>query len=160
MKRLFVVVLVVAISTLVVVAPASAATVLHGKWTGGFATQKNGTRVDLVTSSPGVVFVFSANMTAVAGQVVSAVAPGAPPPPLDPGFWGPFPLRWQMGIFRWDPAVRDGSSYTATFHAGPNIPPFTGTLVVNTETGKVTLTVATTGSAWGWVTWVQYGELL
>ena len=65
-----------------------------------------------------------------------------------------------MGIFRWDPATWDGSSYTATFHAGPNIPPFTGTLVVNTETGKVTLTVATTGSVWGWVTWVQYGQLL
>ena len=160
MKRLLVALLVVVISILVVVAPASAATVLHGTWTGGVATQEDGTTVDLVTSGPGVIFVFGAKAMAVAGNVVIAAAPEAPTPPPDQESWWPFPLRWQMAWLKWDPVVQDGSSYTATFRTISILPPFTGTLVANTETHELILTVLTPGSDWGWANWVLYGELL
>jgi len=170
MKRLAVGLFVVIIICMLAIAgPAAAkkrpaAAVFHGTWTGGYATQMappdgTGDVVELVVSGPNVVVVFGAKATAVAGQVVCAVALDAPLPPSDPGFWGPFPLRWQMGLLKWDPAVWNGSSYTATFHAVPAIPPFTGTLVATPADGTFTIHVETVGSGWGWESWDLYGEL-
>ena len=104
MKRLAVGLFVVIIICMLAIAgPAAAkkrpaAAVFHGTWTGGYATQMappdgTGDVVELVVSGPNVVVVFGAKATAVAGQVVCAVALDAPLPPSDPGFWGPFPLR-------------------------------------------------------------------
>jgi hypothetical protein len=171
MKRLAVGLFVVIIICMLVVAgPAAAkkhpaAVVFHGTWTGGSATQMappdgTGDVVDLEVSGPDAVFVFGAHVTTITGSVVCAVVPDAPPPPSDPGFWGPFPLRWQMAWFKWDPATWDGSSYTVTFDATiPIIPPFTGTLVATPADGTFTIHVNTVGSAWGWETWDLYGEL-
>ena len=65
-----------------------------------------------------------------------------------------------MAWFKWDPAVWDGSSYTATFNTTVSyIPPFTGTLVATPADGTFAIHVNTVGSVWGWESWDLYGEL-
>ena len=154
---------VVAVSALVVVAPASAAT-LHGQWTGGVASGTGGSEpdwglawdpVEPLAASGLVNITTYPTSTDVAGLMVVTADPGVPP----------FPVKMNtQAFFSWGPAVQAGDTLTVAGQV--KSPPYiraglmwTAVLVADTGSGDLSMTITTTGSYWGWRTWTIYGEL-
>jgi hypothetical protein len=157
MKRLVVVLIIVAISMLVVVAPASAAKALPYEFVSGEGTQMqppDGTGLVVPLAVDGTVYLHASTFGAVNlnGKVAIYVAEGEDP-------MNPFPTAFPMTYFHWVWGWwNDDGTYTAEGRwVRPTLPPFTADLVVDGDT--LTITIQTVGSAWGWDTWVLHAVL-
>jgi len=158
MKRLSVVLIVVAISMLVVVAPASAAKTLTYQFVSGEANgvknEYHPATVDLVVT--GTVYLHTSTFGAV--NLNGQVSISAPVPKSSPDQYPPFPVKIPMADFHWVWGWwnDDGTIFTAQGRwVRPTLPPFTADLVATTgPSGTLTVTIQTVGSAWGWDSWV------
>jgi hypothetical protein len=155
MKRLLVVLLIVGCLH-VVVAPASATTVLRGTWTGGVATYQDSTLATMpIYPSGNLVITIYPGSTVVASQMVAV------------GDQMPFPWKWNwQSYFGWDRAVWNGALHTytidGTIRAVPYVKAgleFKAELVANTMEHTLFMRVDTKGSYWGWDHWDFYGML-
>jgi hypothetical protein len=166
MKRFALALTVAIVAALVLVAPASATT-LHGQWTGGMVYGAGGDwdlgggfvlhadPVETLGASGNVNITTYSTFTDVASLMIGTAEDGVPP--------FPFKVNAQS-IFSWGPAVLAGD--TLTVAGKVKSPPFTraglmwtAVLVADTGDGTLTMTITTTGSYWGWQTWVLNGEL-
>ena len=167
MKRLTVALILIVVGMLVVVAPASAAT-LHGQWTGGVASGSGGSypewglewgTSETLGASGNVTIAMYPTYTDVASRMVITAGEGVPP----------FPVKWNLqSFFAWGPAVwtADGSTCTVNglISYQPFVKPFPElqfktTLVANVESGDLALRIVTDGSGWGWYYWDIFGKL-
>jgi hypothetical protein len=166
MKRFMLLLVVVTVASLVMVAPASAAT-LHGQWTGGTVYGTGGDwdfgdgfvlhadPIEVLGASGLVNITTYPTSTDVAGMMIGTADPGVPP--------FPFKINPQA-IFSWGPAVQAGATLTVAGQVkSPGFMKFglqwSAVLVADTASGDLTMTITTTGSYWGWQTWVLDGEL-
>lgn len=163
MKRFMHLIIVVTVTMLVAVAPASAVT-LHGQWTGGVANGLGGSWFDGTLQAEPTEYLGVSGLvnittyptsTDVASLLVITADPGVPP----------FPVKMNsQSFFAWGPAVQSGDVWTV--HGTVKSPPYIragltweADLVVNTGSGDLTMTITTTGSYWEWQTWTLCGEL-
>jgi hypothetical protein len=165
MRRVTVALILIVVGSLMVVAPASAAT-LHGQWTGGVASGTGGSLPDwglawnaseILGASGNVTIAMYPTYTDVASLMVITAGPTVPP----------FPVKVNaQSFFGWGPAVWNAAAGTYTVsgtirsvtykRAGLT---FTATLVAKPATGDLTLTIFTGGSGWGWDHWTLYGVM-
>jgi hypothetical protein len=156
MKRFTVALLVLVISMLVVVAPASAS-VLRGTFESGLATPVAGS--DQFPWGP-TTLVPSGQILINPGAAVGIVARDFVVACNDPDVM-PFPAKIQGMWVKWGPGEWVGGTYTVTgtWLRPPLYPPFVMTLKATPLTGDLCMYIETVGSDWGWDHWELYGTV-